>query len=118
MKMQISKVRIAFDTLGINNKINSFFSSLEFRWAVDSSGNGTFKHDPVFIYNKKYSKQNIEFNTMSNINSIEIYDLMGRKIKTLSANTNFSNCKEINGIFIVRLIGKGFTRQIKTVITK
>lgn len=47
--------------------------------------------------------------------TIELYDLMGRKVKTFFAH-DFVNWKESSGVYIVRLRGKGFARQMKMVI--
>ncbi len=61
--------------------------------------------------------QQLMVNKIKNIKRVEIYDLLGRKIKTLPAGA-FVNYKVLNGVYVVRLIGKDFSRQIKTVITK
>ncbi len=55
-------------------------------------------------------------NRLGNIKKVEIYDLV-RKLKTLPAGA-FVKYKDLNGVYVVRLVGKGFTRQLKTVITK
>jgi hypothetical protein len=54
--------------------------------------------------------------TVKGIKTIEIYDLMGRKIKTLPANA-FTNWKKDNGIYIVRF-GGDFKKQYKIMVTK
>ena len=55
--------------------------------------------------------------TVNGLKTIEIYDLLGRKITTLPVKS-FVNWKDENGVYVVRLIGNGFTRQIKTIIKK
>jgi hypothetical protein len=50
----------------------------------------------------------LSVNSLKNIKSIEIYDLMGRKVKTLPANANW---KMRSGVYIVRYIGEGFVNK-------
>jgi hypothetical protein len=54
--------------------------------------------------------------TVNSLKTIEIYDLMGRKIKTLPANA-FTNWKKGNGLYIVRF-GGDFKKQYKIMMTK
>ena len=61
--------------------------------------------------------KDLSINNWESIKKIEIYDLSGRKIKTLPANADI-NWKEGNGIYIVRLIGKDINRQFKVMLTK
>ena len=56
-------------------------------------------------------------NSFPGVKKIEIYDLMGKKVKTLPATAKI-NWKEGNGIYIVRLVGKGINRQFKVMLTK
>ena len=66
---------------------------------------------------KTYNGTLLMGNSLWNIKRIEIYDLLGRKIKTLPANADF-NLKEVNGIYIVRLVGKDIKKQFKVMLTK
>jgi hypothetical protein len=45
------------------------------------------------------------------VKSIEIYDLMGRKVKTLPAGATFLSLKKGNGVYVVRFVGKGFVQR-------
>lgn len=48
---------------------------------------------------------------------IEIYDLMGKKVRELPASAEIS-LKDMNGIYIVRLSGKNINRQFKVMVTR
>lgn len=60
----------------------------------------------------------LSINNWESITKIEIYNLMGKKVKTLPANVENINWKEGNGTYIVRLVGKGINRQFKVMFTK
>lgn len=62
--------------------------------------------------------KDLSINNWGCINKIEIYCLMGKKIKTLPITTNKINWKESNGIYIIRLVGKDIKKQFKVMFTK
>lgn len=65
---------------------------------------------------KRVNGERLTVNSLKNMEKIEIYDLMGRKIKTFPAIA-YTNWKTENGIFIMRFVGKGFVTK-KIIINK
>ncbi len=78
---------------------------------IDGNGNLGIQKKPV-------NSQRLMVNRMKNIKTIEIYDLMGRKIKTLPANADVSKWQKGNGVYVVRYVGKNRNIQHKVVFTK
>jgi hypothetical protein len=114
--LQNTHIKLQISDLTIHSSPNfTSLSKLTFRWAVDSLGNGLFKHDPVNIKQNPFKSQDIKLNTMRNIKRIDVYDLLGRKISTLPPNIDIENFKGVNGVCIVQFVGKGFfNRKIMT----
>lgn len=52
---------------------------------------------------------------LQKIEKVELYDLMGRKIKTIPWKA-YKNKKYKNGIYIVRYVGNNFSKQMKNVM--
>ena len=63
-------------------------------WAVDSLGNGVFKHDPVFIKN---NKKNVPiYYSKSLTKGAQVFDVFGRRVKILNLKS---------GIYLTRING-------------
>jgi hypothetical protein len=57
-----------------------------------------------YIIPEKNNFKDLSINNWYNIKTIEIYDLMGRKVKTLPAD-GFESWKKWNGVYVVRFVG-------------
>lgn len=62
------------------------------------------------VIKKPYNNPQFVNSNFQNVKRIEIYDLMGRNVKTVSPNA-FKNWKGISGIYMVRFIGDGFINK-------
>jgi hypothetical protein len=66
---------------------------------------------------KPFNGQQLTVNSLKNIKRIEIYDLLGRKIKTLPAGADVGKWKKGNGVYVVRFVGRDVVRR-KVLFTK
>ena len=66
---------------------------------------------------KAVNSEQLTVNSLKNFKTVEVYDLLGRRVKTLPAKA-FVNWKEGNGVYVVRLIGSNFKRQTKTLVIR
>jgi hypothetical protein len=55
--------------------------------------------------------QRLSVNGFKNIRTIELYDLAGKKIRTIPANTGNIHLRGSMGIYVIRFIGKGFVNR-------
>lgn len=83
--------------------------------SIQESGNSIQNSGVSIFYSKNGS---VYLKGINGVARAEIYDFQGRNVKTLPVTSKSIYLEDINGIYIVRLVGKDITRQFKVMLTK